>query len=79
MDIEYGKKFLISIKKKSESCFYKTVKALLSFKSEQINLETLIEKIEGILKNYPDLLEEAFLFLDYKRVKLLIKKFIKFF
>jgi len=68
VDFEYAKKFLYSIKKINESIFYKSVKALLSYKSEQINMETLIEKFEGIFKNYPDLLEEAFLFLDYKRV-----------
>ena len=69
MDFDYAKKFLNSIKKISEPIFYKTVKALLAFKSEQISIENLIEKFEGIFKNYPELLEESLLFLDYKRVK----------
>jgi histone deacetylase complex regulatory component SIN3 len=72
VDFDYAKKFLNNIKKISESMFYKTIKALLSFKSEQISIENLIEKFEGIFKNYPELLEESFLFLDYKKVIIII-------
>ena len=45
------------------------MKALLCYKRSEISSENLIEKFEEILGNYPDLLEEAFLFLDHKRVK----------
>lgn len=52
------------------------MKALLSFKNKEISEEKLLAKFEDLLLKYPDLLEEAYLFMDHKRVKLSSKYFL---
>jgi hypothetical protein len=48
------------------------MKALLSLKTGEITQEKLISKLEDVLSKYPDLLEEAYLFLDHKKVNILV-------
>ena len=44
------------------------MKTLLSFKKEEITQEKLLSRFEELLFRYPDLLEEAYLFIDYKKI-----------
>ena len=44
------------------------MKSLFAFKKEEISQEKLISKFEEHLLRHSDLLEEAYLFLDYKKV-----------
>ncbi len=51
------------------------MKSLFSFKKEEISQEKLVGRFEELLNKYSDLLEEAYLFLDYRKVKFDIKIF----
>lgn len=44
------------------------MRALLELKNEEISEEKLITKFEELLSMHTDLLEEAYLFLDVKKV-----------
>lgn len=68
MDQERADNFLMKIKNKDEGVFREIMKSLFSFKTNEITLEKLISKFEENLMKYPDLLEEAYFFLDFKRV-----------
>jgi len=59
----------MKIKNKDENVFKEIMKSLFSFKTNEISLEKLISKFEEYLIKYPDLLEEAYFFLDFKRVR----------
>jgi hypothetical protein len=52
------------------------MKSLFSFKKEEISQEKLVGRFEELLNKYSDLLEEAYLFLDYRKVKFGIKFFL---
>ena len=44
------------------------MKAILSLKNGEITQEKIVSKFEDLLGRYPDLLEEAYLFSDYKKI-----------
>ena len=44
------------------------MKAILSLKNGEITQEKIVSKFEELLGRYPDLLEEAYLFSDYKKI-----------
>ena len=66
------------MKSADEVAFNNCIKILLSYKASEITMDILIEKLEEILKNYPEFLDDAFLFLDYKRVIQYFKFFFYF-
>jgi hypothetical protein len=45
------------------------MKAILSLKNGEISLEKLVARFEELLSKYPELLEEAYIYTDPKRVK----------
>lgn len=47
------------------------MKAILALKNGEMTQEKIIVKFEELLTKYPDLLEEAYLFADYKKVIML--------
>lgn len=61
-------KFFEKLKNKDEDCYKEFIKLILQYKDEEINIETLANKTEEILNKYPELLEEAMLFIDYKKL-----------
>ena len=63
--------FLQKLKNKDESCYKEIIKLILQYKDENINTETLANKTEEVLNKYPELLEEALLFIDYKKINTL--------
>ena len=60
--------FLEKLKEKDENCYKEFIKLILQYKDENINIETLTNKVEELLKEYPFLLEEAMLFIDHKKL-----------
>ena len=60
--------FFEKLKKEDEECYKEFIKLILKYKDEEINIETLTTKVEDILNKYPDLLEEAMLFIDSKKL-----------
>jgi hypothetical protein len=48
--------------------FKEVMKALLAMKNGEITLEKLIVRFEELLTKYPDLLEEAYIYTDPKKV-----------
>jgi hypothetical protein len=62
---------LLKVKSRDENVFKEVMKALLSMKNGEITLEKLILRFEELLTKYPDLLEEAYIYTDPKRVKFL--------
>ena len=63
--------FFQKIKIKDEGCYKEVIKLILQYKNEEINTESLTNKIEEILGKYPELLEEALLFIDSKKISTL--------
>jgi hypothetical protein len=45
------------------------MKAILSCKNNEITQDKLNQKFEDFLQKHPDLLEEAYIYLDNKKVK----------
>ena len=60
--------FLEKLKNKDEYTYKEFIKLIIEYRDENINIETLTNKVEAILNKYPDLLEEAFLFIDHKKL-----------
>jgi hypothetical protein len=58
----------LKVREKDENAFKEIMKSLFAFKKEEISQEKLISKFEEHLLRHSDLLEEAYLFLDYKKV-----------
>ncbi len=58
----------MKVREKDENAFKEIMKSLFAFKKEEISQEKLISKFEEHLLRHSDLLEEAYLFLDYKKV-----------
>jgi hypothetical protein len=52
--------------------FKEVMKALLSMKNGEISLDKLVLRFEELLMKYPDLLEEAYIYTDPKRVKIIL-------
>ncbi len=70
----------MKIRERDENVFKEIMKSLFAFKKEEISQEKLVSRFEELLIKYSDLLEEAYLFLDYKKVfkKLKSKSFFLF-
>jgi len=68
---------LVKIKERNESTFKEIMKSLLDYKKGEISQDSLINTFEEALANHRDLLEDAYFFLDYKRVSL--SNLLKFF
>ena len=60
--------FFEKLKNTDESCYKEFIKLIVQYKDETINLETLTNKTEEMLNEYPELLEEAMIFLDHKKL-----------
>ena len=60
--------FFEKLKNIDEDCYKEFIKAIVQYKEEDINIETLTKKVEDILSKYPELLEEAMLFIDHKKL-----------
>ena len=63
-------KFFEKLKNQDEDCYKEFIKLIIQYKDDSINNETLAKKTEEILGKYPELLEEAMLFIDYKKLNL---------
>ncbi len=58
----------MKVRERDENVFKEIMKCLFSFKKEEISQEKLVGRFEELLNKYSDLLEEAYLFLDYRKV-----------
>ena len=63
--------FFQKLKDRDEDCYKEVIKLLIQLKKEEITVEVLTNKIEEILNQYPELLEEILLFIDSKRINTL--------
>ena len=68
---ENANDFFQKVKIKDEGCYKEVIKLIIQYKNEELNTEALTSKIEEILGKYPELLEEAFLFIDSKKINTL--------
>jgi histone deacetylase complex regulatory component SIN3 len=68
VDKENADSFLLKIKNRDEYAFRECMKAILSLKNGEIMLEKLVARFEELLANYPDLMEEAYIYTDPKKV-----------
>ena len=60
--------FFEKLKNKDESAYKEFIKSIIEYRDENINIEALTNKVEEILNQYPELLEEAMLFIDHKKL-----------
>ena len=60
--------FFEKIKNRDENCYKEFIKLVLQYKDEEISIDVLTNKTEELLNKYPDLLEEAMLFIDNKKL-----------
>ena len=60
--------FFEKLKNKDEYVYKEFIKLIIEYKKENINIETLTNKVEALLNKYPELLEEAMLFIDHKKL-----------
>ena len=60
--------FFEKIKNRDENCYKEFIKLVLQYKDEEISIDALTNKTEELLNKYPDLLEEAMLFIDNKKL-----------
>ena len=65
---ENSDEFFEKLKNIDEDCYKEFIKVIVQYKDEDINIETLSKKVEDILIKYPELLEEAMLFIDHKKL-----------
>ena len=68
---ENANDFFQKVKIKDEGCYKEVIKLIIQYKNEELNTEALTSKIEEILGKYPELLEEALLFIDSKKINTL--------
>lgn len=68
LEPENADNFLQKIKDKDEATFKEVMKTILSLKNGEINVEKIVTKFEELLGKYPELLEEAYLFADYRKI-----------
>ena len=71
VDQNNADEFFQKLKNKDESCYKEIIKLILNYKHEEINAEELTNKTEEVLNKYPELLEEALLFIDPKKINTL--------
>ena len=60
--------FFEKLKNRDEYVYKEFIKLIIDYRDESINIETLTNKVENLLNKYQDLLEEAFLFIDTKKL-----------
>ena len=60
--------FFEKLKDKDEGTYKEFIKLIIQYRDENINLEILTNKVEELLGKYPELLEEAMLFIDNKKL-----------
>ena len=60
--------FFEKLKDKDEGAYKEFIKLIIQYRDENINLEILTNKVEELLGKYPELLEEAMLFIDNKKL-----------
>ena len=63
--------FFQKLKNKDEGCYKEVIKLILQYKDEELSIEALTNKMEEVLNKYPELLEEALLFIDHKKINTL--------
>ena len=63
--------FFEKLKTRDEYVYKEFIKLIIDYKEENINIETLANKVENLLNKYQDLLEEALLFIDTKKLNTL--------
>ena len=63
--------FFEKLKNRDEYVYKEFIKLIIDYRDENINIETLTNKVENLLNKYQDLLEEAFLFIDTKKLNTL--------
>ena len=63
--------FFEKLKNRDEYVYKEFIKLIIDYRDESINIETLTNKVENLLNKYQDLLEEAFLFIDTKKLNTL--------
>ena len=68
---ENSNEFFQKLKIQDESCYKEVINVTLQFKNEEISTEVLTNKMEEILNKYPELYEEALLFIDSKKINTL--------
>ena len=68
---ENANDFFQKVKIKDEGCYKEVIKLIIQYKNEELNTEALTSKVEEILGKYPELLEEALLFIDSKKINTL--------
>ena len=60
--------FLEKLKNRDEYIYKEFIKLIIEYRDDNINIETLTNKAENLLNKYPELLEEAMLFIDQKKL-----------
>ena len=60
--------FFEKLKNRDEYVYKEFIKLIIDYRDDNINIETLTNKVENLLNKYPELLEEAMLFIDHKKL-----------
>ena len=60
--------FLEKMKNKDEYVYKEFIKLIMEYRDDNISIESLTNKVEALLNKYPELLEEAMLFIDHKKL-----------
>ncbi|MCQ2819202.1 MAG: hypothetical protein MJ252_18215 [archaeon] len=68
LEQENADTFINKIRSRDEGTFKEVAKAILALKNGELSQDKLINKLEDTLFKYPDLLEEAYLFADPKKI-----------
>ena len=71
VDQNNADEFFQKLKNKDEGCYKEIIKLILHYKHEEISIEELANKTDEVLNKYPELLEEALLFIDPKKINTL--------
>jgi len=56
------------LKNEDEECYKEFIKLIIKYRDEEITIEVLITKVEALLSKFPELLEEAMIFIDNKKL-----------
>ena len=56
------------MKNKDEYVYKEFIKLIMEYRDDNISIESLTNKVEALLNKYPELLEEAMLFIDHKKL-----------
>ena len=63
--------FLEKLKNTDESAYKEFIKLIIQYRDDNLSIEILSKKVEDLLSKYPELLEEALLFIDAKKINTL--------